>query len=57
MLTMKDTKKLTAEVQDRYSKATKKVKGIILDEFTEITKYNRNYAARILQLKKGKVIG
>lgn len=57
MLTMKDKKKLTAEVQERYAKATKKQKGIILDEFTATTKYNRNYAARILRLKAGKVIG
>lgn len=57
MLTMKDKKKLTAEVQDRYAKAAKKQKGKILDEFTATTKYNRNYAARILRLKAGKVIG
>jgi len=57
MLTMKDKMKLTAEVQDRYAKSAKKQKGIILDEFTATTKYNRNYAARILRLKVGKVIG
>jgi len=54
---MKDKKKLTAEVQDRYKKATKKAKSAILDEFIATTKYNRNYAARILRLKVGKVIG
>ena len=57
MLTMKEKKSLTAEIQDRYSKATKKAKTKILDEFTATTGYNRNYAARILRLKAGKVIG
>ena len=57
MLTMKEKKALTVEIQDRYSKATKKVKTKILDEFTATTGYNRNYAARILRLKAGKVIG
>ena len=57
MLTMRDKKKLTAEVQDRYGKASKKKKSMILDEFTATTGYNRNYAARILRLKAGRVIG
>jgi DNA-directed RNA polymerase subunit F len=57
MLTMKDKKKLTIEVQNRYAKGTKARKSKILDEFTAITKYNRNYAARILRLMPGKVIG
>lgn len=57
MLTMRQKKALAAEIQDRYSKATKKAKTRILDEFTATTSYNRNYAARILRLKAGKVIG
>jgi len=57
MLTMREKKALTAEIQDRYSKAKKKGKTRILDEFTATTGYNRNYAARILRLKEGKVIG
>ena len=57
MLTMRDKNKLTAEVQNRYGKASKKKKTVILDEFTATTGYNRNYAARILRLKAGKVIG
>ena len=57
MLTMREKKALTAEIQDRYGKAIKKVKSKILDEFTATTSYNRNYAARILRLKVGKVIG
>ena len=57
MLTMSDKKKLTAEVQDRYGKASKKKKTVILDEFTATTGYNRNYASRILRLRAGRVIG
>ena len=57
MLTMREKKALTAEIQNRYNKATKKAKAVILDEFTVNTGYNRNYAARILRLKVGKVIG
>jgi hypothetical protein len=57
MLTMREKKALTAEIQDRYGKATKKAKSKILDEFTVTTGYNRNYATRILRLKVGKVIG
>jgi len=57
MLTMREKKALTAEIQDRYNKATKKVKGRILDEFCQVTGYNRTYAARILRLMAGKVIG
>jgi len=57
MLTMWQKKAVTAEIQDRYIKATKKGKTKILDEFTATTVYNCNYAARILRLKAGKVIG
>ena len=57
MLTMREKKALTAEIQNRYGKASKKAKAGILDEFTATTGYNRNYAARILRLKAGKVIG
>ena len=57
MLTMREKKALTAEIQNRYNKASKKAKAGILDEFTATTGYNRNYAARILRLKVGKVIG
>lgn len=57
MLTMRQKKALTVEIQNRYNKATKKVKSKILDEFCQITGYNRVYAARILRLMVGKVIG
>jgi len=57
MLAMKHRKAVTSEVQDRYIKATKKGRTTILDEFCTTTGYNRVYAARILGLKVGKVIG
>jgi len=57
MLAMKHRKAVTSEVQDRYIKATKKGKAKILDGFCTTTGYNRVYAARILRLKVGKVIG
>lgn len=57
MLAMMHKKAITAETRKRYAKATKKEKTIILDQFTAITKYNRIYAARILRLTEGKVIG
>jgi hypothetical protein len=57
MLAMKHRKAVTSEVQDRYTKAAKKTKTMILDEFCITTGYNRTYAARILRLKVGKVIG
>ena len=57
MLAIKHRKAVTSEVQDRYIKATKKGKTTILDEFCTTTGYNRAYAARILRLKVGKVIG
>ena len=57
MLTMRYRKAVTTEVQDRYKKSTKKKKGTILNEFIATTGYNRTYAARILSLAEGKVIG
>ena len=57
MLAMKHRKAVTSEVQDRYVKATKKGKAKILDGVCTTTGYNRVYAARILRLKVGKVIG
>ncbi len=57
MLAMKHRKAVTSAVQNRYVKAIKKAKTMILDEFCTTTGYNRVYAARILRLKVGKVIG
>ena len=44
-LTMKERRSVTAVVAKRYQKATKKHKGTILGEYTELTGYNRSYAA------------
>ncbi|MHB8280795.1 MAG: integrase catalytic domain-containing protein [Candidatus Humimicrobiaceae bacterium] len=54
---MRHKKAITAEVGNRYIKATKKDKNKILDEFSATTNYNRVYAARILRLSPGKVVG
>ena len=57
MLNMRHKKEITAEVQARYKKASKKQKKIILDEFVALTGYNRKYASRVLRLYYGKRIG
>jgi hypothetical protein len=45
---MKERKAVTKEVAQRYRKASKKQKGVILDEFTALTGYNRAYASYLL---------
>ncbi len=57
MLEMRHRKAIIAEVQNRYIKATKKDKSKILDEFSATTGYSRVYAARMLRLAPGRVIG
>jgi len=57
MLAMMHRKAITVETRKRYAKATKRGKTKILDEFVAFTKYNRCYAARMLRLTEGKVIG
>lgn len=47
-LTMKEKKAITMEIAHRYQKARKKQKGTILDEFTALTGYNRDYASYLL---------
>ncbi len=47
-LTMDEKRAVTGETARRYQKATKKQKGVILDEFTALTGYNRSYASHIL---------
>ena len=47
-LTMKERKAVTAALAERYRKARKKQKARMLDEFTELTGYNRDYAAWLL---------
>ena len=48
-LTMTERKKATAVVAGRYQKARKKAKGVILDEFTQLTGYGRKYASYVLR--------
>ena len=49
---MSQKKAITRELQNRYQKAKKKEKVMILDEFTQITGYNRCYASQILGKRK-----
>jgi len=46
---MEERKSVTAVVAVRYRKARKKDKGPILDEFSQLTGYNRSYAALVLR--------
>ena len=46
---MKERQSVTAVVAGRYRKAGKKGKGQILDEFSELTGYNRSYATWVLR--------
>jgi hypothetical protein len=55
MLSMAQKKAVTRELQNRYQKAKKKEKIMILNEFTQLTGYNRCYASQILT--KRKVLG
>lgn len=48
-LTVKERKKAAAIVAPRYQKARKKEKGLILDEFTNLTGYGRRYASYVLR--------
>ena len=57
MLDMRQKKAVTEELRTRYSKASKKVKSKMLDEFCATTRYNRCYASWILKMKSGKVLG
>jgi len=54
-LTMTERKKATAVVAVCYQKARKKEKGVILDEFTQLTGYGRRYAAYVLRCHGKKV--
>jgi len=56
MLTMRQKKAVTKEIKDRYQRASKKEKTIMLNEFIQLTRYNRCYACQILK-KKEKVLG
>ena len=52
MLTMKQKKAVTRELRDRYQRSSKKEKIIFLNEFIQLTRYNRSYAARALRIKE-----
>jgi len=52
MLTMRQKKAVTRELRKRYQKARKKEKTVILDEFIQLTGYNRCYACQVLNVKK-----
>lgn len=49
MLTMRQKQAVTKELKTKYKLAGKKSKSIMLDDFCELTEYNRTYAARILR--------
>jgi hypothetical protein len=48
MMSKKEKQAYLAAICRRYRRATRKAKGMILDEFCEICGYNRKYAIRIL---------
>ena len=48
-LTMRERQAVTRQLAVEYKRATKKQKGRILDTLTELTGYNRSYAARVLR--------
>lgn len=54
-LTMKERNAVTKEIAARHRRAAKKQKGIILDEFTTLTGYNRSYASYLLNSHGKKV--
>ena len=57
MLDMRQKKAVRKQLKIRYGKATKKQKGVMLDEFSATTGYNRSYASWILKIKKDRVLG
>ncbi|KQC04789.1 MAG: integrase [Candidatus Cloacimonas sp. SDB] len=56
MLTMRQKKAVTKELRNRYQRASKKEKTMMLNEFIRLTGYNRCYACQILK-KKERVLG
>jgi hypothetical protein len=49
---MRQKKAITRELRDRYQRLSKKGKTIFLNEFIQLTRYNRSYAARALRIKE-----
>jgi hypothetical protein len=54
---MRQKKAVTRELRDKYQRLSKKEKTIFLNEFIQLTRYNRCYACQILNVKKEKVSG
>jgi hypothetical protein len=54
-LTMKERKRIAEATAGRYRKAGKKEKGVILNEFVELTGFARCYAALVLR-NQGRVV-
>ena len=54
-LMMKERRSVTAVVAARYRRASKKDRNTILNEFTQLTGYNRCYAAFLLRSKGKKL--
>jgi hypothetical protein len=52
MLTMRQKKAVTKELKDRYQRASKKEKTMLLNELIQLTRYNRSYAVRALRIKE-----
>ena len=52
MLTMRQKKAISKELRDRYQRASKKEKTMMLNEFIRLTRYNRCYACQILKKKE-----
>lgn len=48
-LTMKEKRSIAAEMAAGYQKARKREKGVILDQFVQLTGYVRRYGARLLR--------
>ena len=55
-LTMRAKQAVTRQLAVEYKRATKKQKGEILDTLTELSGYNRSYAARVLQQRARYVV-
>ena len=55
-LTMREKQAVTRQLAVEYKRAEKKQKGKILDTLTELTSYNRSYAARVLRQRARYVV-
>lgn len=55
-LTMREKKKAVALVAPRYQRVSKKHRGVILNEFIELTGYNRSYVSYLLRIHGKKIL-